>query len=184
MTRIQNIVPLASASGETTPRNRFADILNYIWPLGANMIAASRFPGDGLGDAASIATGIDTGPETLTRQEDTHDAEIGNIVNKFGANMQQRPVSYGEYVDYSQDLTSAHEAVAMAKAAHFDVPEELKHKYPTWWEVIRGAEDGSYEHDLANLTETKKRAAEKLNPPTPPGEIPPEQKGFETPKGD
>lgn len=119
---------------------------------------AERTQDDNLQDQYSQLTGLDfTGTESLTRQEFKDEADLNILLARYGV-AQVRPMEYGKDVDYSLDLQSALNALDAASAAQFDVPPELRDKYPTWRHVLNGAESGEYQQDLLNLAAKKKQA--------------------------
>lgn len=122
---------------------------------------------DTMQDHYSALTATDTGTEQITRQEFRDDADINNILNRMGVNAPQRPLKYGEEIDYTLDLQTALEALDAVKVAEFDVPPELRNRYPTWREVLNGVESGQYQHDLSDLA-AKKAAAKQGKPPGQP----------------
>lgn len=113
---------------------------------------------DDLGDVYSEMTRLDTGRETPTRQEYAHEADISNILKKYGVPMHQVPARNGE-TDWNLDLQSAIMAVDAAKNASYNVPVELISTYPTWVKLLQGIESGHYQRDLADLQERKAAAA-------------------------
>lgn len=99
------------------------------------------------------------GSPGLTRQEQKDDADINILLKKFGVENRIRADGrYGENDD-QVDLHTALAAIAAARDANYNVPPELREKYPNWQAVLAGAENGSYERDLAQLHD--KRKAEK-----------------------
>ena len=109
-------------------------------------------------DDISDANGLDTGTETTTRQEFAQEADINYILDRFGVNQQQRPVTYGE-VDYTVDLQQTLHAAEQLKRAHLNVPDELRDKYPTWESVLAAAETGEYQNDLDTVKLAREQAA-------------------------
>lgn len=126
-----------------------------------NGLPAERTQVDGMGDYYSDLTAMNTGDEpSQVRQELAHESDINFILSRFGIQTQQRVMVYGQEIDYNLDLQEALAAIASAKTASFNVPDELKTKYPTWREVLEGAENGTYERDLQTLADRDKKAAE------------------------
>lgn len=119
-----------------------------------------RMAGDGLGDIISELTGKDTGTETLVRQEFLADTQIENILRNHNIDPTLRPIQNME-VDYTMDLQQALAAIDQAKRANFQVPDELRGKYPDWRAVLNGAESGQYQVDLSNLAERKEQVAKE-----------------------
>lgn len=119
------------------------------------MIPAIRTQIDGLEDEASMETGISfEGTEAITRQEFRDEADINIILSRFGAAQQRTDGIYTD-TDYTLDLQQAFAAVEAAQKANLNVPPELRDKYPSWKEVLTGAESGEYERDLILLEEHK-----------------------------
>lgn len=141
-----------------TPRTKRSD---EDGPIG--YAAAVRSQADNLGDLYSAATGTDCGDEVLTRQEFAQEADINYILNRFGVDQQARPIQYGTTVDYNLDLQQALTALDQVKAINTTIPQELRHKYPTWRELLNATESGAYQHDLAELAARKAAAEEKAN---------------------
>lgn len=142
-------------------RNDHEPVLQEQIPAPTHAISrlAERTQDDNLQDQYSQLTGLDfTGTETLTRQEFKDEADLNILLSRYGV-AQMRPVQYGKEVDYTVDLQTAISALEAANAATFDVPEELRDKYPTWRHVLNGAESGEYHQDLLNLAEKKKADA-------------------------
>lgn len=121
---------------------------------------AIRSQADNLGDATSDAAGIDTGLDTATRQEFAEESDINNILGKYGMQQATRPLKWGETIDYTMDLQQAKTALAAVKSANFNIPEELRNKYPDWQAILNGTESGAYQHDLQELVQRKQAKAE------------------------
>lgn len=117
-----------------------------------------RQQNDGLGDLYSEMSRIDTGRETPTRQEFAHEADIRNILGKYGVPMHQEPPQAGT-TDYNLDLQAAIMAVDAAKRATYGVPTELISTFPTWVHLMKGVESGEYQAALTELNERKAQAA-------------------------
>lgn len=131
-----------------------------------------RTQNDGEQRAYSLLARIDTGPDTPTRQEFAEEADINNILMKYGA-APQRPFEGDKEIDYNLDLQQAYEALEQVSKTNFNVPAELRQKYPTWRHVLTAVETGQYEYDLKALdthrkrTEAAKKAAENAAKATP-----------------
>lgn len=119
------------------------------------MLQAIRSQADDLQDEISDATGLDTGTETLTRQEFKDEADLNILLSRFGANAMSRQPEWGGETDFTLDLQGALAAIAQAKEADLQVPPELREKYPTWRDVLNGAETGEYQTDLKMLAQVK-----------------------------
>ena len=118
-----------------------------------------RSQADTLGDDISLQTGYDTGSESLTRQEFKDEADLNILLGRFGVNQQVRQDPRFMEVDYDLDLQTAIAAVESARRANYNVPEELRTKYPDWRAVLDGAESGQYQKDLQELADRKKTQA-------------------------
>lgn len=113
-------------------------------------------------DRTSEAAGISfEGTDVLVRAEYQDDADINNILARFGVDT-MRPMQYGAEIDERVDLQSALMMVEEAKTLINAVPDKLKHKYATWQQLLIAADSGEYAHDLAEIKrieeETSKRA--------------------------
>lgn len=126
-------------------------------PRAANY--AIRTQVDGLNNYYSDLSGIDTGPDTPTRQEFKDEADINYILRNYGALPTQK-TDWGAH-DYTLDLQQAIHAMEEASAAATMVPDELKSKYPTLMHVMNGTQNGEYEKDLYALSQRKKAADER-----------------------
>jgi hypothetical protein len=121
-----------------------------------------RTQDDELQEEYSIMSGIDfTGVEEITRQEFKDDADLNILLARFGVNTPVRQMKYGEDIDYTMDLQQALSAVEAARRTEHTIPNELRHKYTNWRDILNAAETGEYQHDLANLAERKHKLAEK-----------------------
>lgn len=139
---------------------------------GAGYARSVRSQADNLGDSMSLATGLDTGTESLVRTEFAEEADIEYMLTRFGVNQQLRPVTYGQEVDYSLNLADAIELLNRVEPIKDAVPPELRAKYPNWRILVNAVNTGEYEHDLATLQKLK--AAE--SPPTAGAATPPDPK--------
>lgn len=127
------------------------------------MVPAERTQVDGLEDEYSLLTGTDTGTDTATRQEMKDESDINILLARFGVNTPIRGgLDYGAEIDYNMDLQQALGAIESARRANTAVPEELREKYPTWREVLNGAETGEYQKDLQTLATDKAIEAEQM----------------------
>ena len=118
-----------------------------------------RSQADTLGDQISAETAFDTGTESFTRQEFKDEADLNILLGRFGVNQQVRQDPRFMEIDYNLDLQSALAAVDAARRANYDVPQELRAKYPDWRTVLNGAESGEYQKDLQELADRKKTQA-------------------------
>lgn len=123
----------------------------------------NRGQNDGLqdeysADAVINYTDPDNDPETRsrTRQEFKAEADINNILKKFGVDAFNNQPILGS-MDYDTNLHEAMELLASANRLHRDLPEELRAKYPTRADIIEGLDSGQFITDLEAIN----------NPPTP-----------------
>jgi hypothetical protein len=116
---------------------------------------------DELGDEISKQNETPGGGETLTRPEFAHDAQINNLLNKFGIDTPVRTGGQPMEIDYTVDLQQAMSALHAAKHATLTIPPELRNKYPNWTAVLSGTETGTYQQDLADLTAHKQAKAKQ-----------------------
>lgn len=150
-----------------------------------NYAPAVRSQADNLGDMMSAETALDTGSESDVRPEYGPEQDINNILKRHGVDLVERPIKYGEVVDYTLDLQKAMMATEAAANAHQTIPPELRTKYPTYKEWLNGINSGQYLADLQDLTEKKKAAAEREKLPAEDTEQEPEKPAGqkkETPK--
>lgn len=82
------------------------------------------------------------GTKDTARQEFARDADVNTLLSRYGVGIPQRPIEFGE-VDWNVDLQMAFDAVREAKAAHANLPEDIRRDYPTWRELLNAMEDGS-----------------------------------------
>ncbi|QCQ85140.1 internal scaffolding protein [Blackfly microvirus SF02] len=130
------------------------------------MNPALRSQADDLGDAYSNITALTfQGEESLTRQEFAEETDINYILRRHGAS-EQRIANYGGEVDYNLDLQQALSARDAATRANIQVPEEIRHKYPDWVSVLRGADNGEYQRDLQQLADKQHAAKLKTDEAT------------------
>lgn len=104
----------------------------------------------------------------LTRQEFKADADINNILQRFGV-MGKIPV-WGTTIDYNIDLQSALNAVEQAKIAWKTMPLEVRKKYPTWQILLNEIESGKlkiHKLDPDEQPPSKKEMKEWLTGPRP-----------------
>lgn len=110
----------------------------------------------------------DPDAKLLTRQEFKADADINNILQRFGV-MGKIPV-WGTTIDYNIDLQGALNAVAEAKQAWRSMPPELKKRYPTWNILLNEIESGNLkiqQTDPDDKPPTRKEMKEWLTEPKP-----------------
>lgn len=131
-----------------------------------------RTQNDGLSDKLSIDTAISFPPEeNQTRAEFAQDADINNLLSRYGAEAllpaNTRGI-YGGHVNFDDDLTTAFEAIERAKDAHAALPADVKKLYPTWEalarEIARGDANPALGKDLAEKIKAAedKEQADKL----------------------
>lgn len=104
---------------------------------------AIRTQTDEKGDQYSERTGIDTtGERDPVRHELTNEADINQILKRFGVGFQSRTPEYGTSVNYDMNLQTALEAVDLAKVTYDDMPKALRAKYPNWLSFLSALEAG------------------------------------------
>lgn len=117
-------------------------------------IPHQRTQKDGAQDEYSFASSLDTGDEKHTRQEFKDEADLNILLARFGVSTPIRTdLQYGQEVDYNLDLQQAFAAIESARRANLATPAELRDKYPSWREVLNGAESGEYQRDLQALAD-------------------------------
>lgn len=116
----------------------------------------------------SDRTGLDCSDDKdLARQEDKADADINNILKRYGIGTgQQRQPFFGE-IDYDLDLQNARQAVRDAEHLWLKLPDPIRDKYPTWQQVLSAAESGQLKGDLDALAAEKKEEAPPAPTPVP-----------------
>lgn len=92
--------------------------------------------------ALSKAGALDcSASEDMTRQEFKDEADINKILNRFGYDTQQKTPTFGE-VNFTADLQQALDAIKQARAAHADLPPDVKKDFPTWQTLLNALERG------------------------------------------
>lgn len=102
---------------------------------------------------------MEPGGKSMARPEFRDECDINNILRRYGAGSSMQGKQRTEVIDDRLDLQTALTALAQAREANFNVPEELRHKYPTWRHVLTAAERGDYQNDLVELA--ARQTAEK-----------------------
>lgn len=121
------------------------------------MRPAIRTQADEKGDAVSLANRTPANLEQQARQEFKEETSIGFILSRYGL-VNRRPAQYGAIVDDRIDLQSAMTALDQLRGEAFDVPKELKDKYPTWRHILNASETGEYQKDLAEVAAQREAA--------------------------
>lgn len=135
------------------------------------MKAPIRTQHDELETDYSRDTGLDfDGTRDLARQEFKDDADINNILRKFGLNTPQQQPTYGTEVDYTIDLQQALSAISQARQSWKSLPANLKEKYPDWQSLLNAIEAGTLHIDLTDQANAPRPdpAAPPAEPPKPP----------------
>lgn len=91
----------------------------------------------------------------MARQDQAADADINNILRRFGATAEQRQLAFGVFDD-SIDLQTAMNSTAEAKAAYLRLAPELRDNFPTFASFLTGMETG---HVATKLEELGKKHA-------------------------
>lgn len=108
------------------------------------MQKAQRTQVDELQEAYSNEAAIDfTGTPDKARQEYKDEADINVLLGRFGVHAPQKQMVFGQEVDYNLDLQQALTAIADAKTAHRELPENLRERYPTWQSLLNALETGA-----------------------------------------
>lgn len=107
------------------------------------MHKAIRSQADDLQLTYSQLSAVDTTEwEDLARQEFKVEADINEMLKRFGVlGVQQRPLVFGD-VDYSIDLQQALFAVKEAKRVWERMPADVKAEFPTWQSLLNAANTG------------------------------------------
>lgn len=127
------------------------------------MHKAIRSQADDLQNEYSASTASDpTDWDDVARQEFKVEADVNEMLKRFGVVSNQRPIESGE-IDYTIDLQQAIAAVTEAKAVWQRMPAEIKADFPTWQALL----------NAANTGDLKLRFEEKPVLPEVPREPPP-----------
>lgn len=114
---------------------------------------------DGLEDEYSEMAAMPIDETMITRQEFKDEADLNILLGRFGVTSnQERPMQWGQEIDYNTDLQQALHAIAEARKVERTVPDELRAKYPTWRHVLTGVETGEYADDCARVRADRKKA--------------------------
>lgn len=107
---------------------------------------AVRKQSDTEQDGYSLLTGLDCSDlPDMTRQEFKDEADINNLMTRYGVTgAPQRPTVFGE-VDYDQDLQQAKQALHDAQRAWEHLPQNIKEKYRGWRSLFTAIENGTFE---------------------------------------
>lgn len=132
---------------------------------------AIRTQADDVQELASELSGLDcsqpleNGEPNVdrARQEDAKDADINEILTRFGVDTFQQKTPIFQETDFDLDLQTALAAIASAKAVHKTMPPEIKVLYPTWRSMLNAANTGDLKKDLDKLEK-------KIVPPEPTAE--------------
>lgn len=90
----------------------------------------------------SVESAISFDPTTdMTRQEHAASTDLNRLLTRFGANAPLRPPQYID-VDYDLDLAGAYHSVEVARAAHRELPADLRKEFPSWVHVLNGLAAG------------------------------------------
>lgn len=124
------------------------------------MHKATRTQNDDLGDHYTVATGTDFSEDTpenkdMARQEFKDDADINNLLKRFGVDNQQRTVTQFGDADFTIDLQQAMHSVNDAQRAYSRMNPDIKKLYPTFDRFLRGMNSGDLAKDLQRLNDEK-----------------------------
>lgn len=108
-------------------------------------------------DTRSAAAVVDfTNAKDRARQEFKDDADINNVLKRFGVNAPQRQVQYKE-IDYNLDLQTAIHARAEAEDAYKQLPENLRSRYKTVDQLLEAIRVGRLKMDMTQPDTTPAR---------------------------
>lgn len=107
-----------------------------------------RYAYDGLGDEVSDATALDTGDETPVVQSAAEDADINNIVRRFGLTGQapqfNREPFYGDFTEVP-DFQSALDRMREAERSFNDLSADVRRRFDNepakLWEYLHSEFD-------------------------------------------
>lgn len=106
------------------------------------MHKAIRSQADDLQNQYSASTASDpTDWDDVARQEFKVEADVNEMLKRFGVISNQRPIQSGE-IDYTIDLQQAIEAVNEAKRVWQRMPDDIKAEYPNWQALLNAANSG------------------------------------------
>lgn len=78
----------------------------------------------------------------MARQEFKDEADINNMLSKFGITQPRGTPTYGEWDD-TIDLQAALQSVSDARTAYWRLPQELKNKFTKMEDLLTALENGS-----------------------------------------
>lgn len=120
---------------------------------------------DNRGDYYSQATALDCnieGNKDMARQEFKEEADINNILTRFGVHDQQRTMIHFGEADYTIDLQQAMHSVHDAQRAYSRMDPEIRKLYPSFDKFLRGMSSGDLAKDLERITEERKPQVETM----------------------
>lgn len=118
-----------------------------------------RGQNDGLNDAVSEATQFHCDPDDdLTRQEYKDEANLNNLLAKFGIESSSKKPLYGEQ-DFDIDLQQALESIHDARRAYDILPDDVREKYGNWRQLLEAAEAGHLDLEPAATAAKKAKLA-------------------------
>lgn len=107
------------------------------------MRKAERKQNDDLQEEYSYSGGLAcTAEEDVTRQEFKDETDINKLLTRYGGNVPLRAATYGGTVDDNIDLQQALGAIADAKHAWRNLPENLRNRYTDWRQLLNALENG------------------------------------------
>lgn len=120
-----------------------------------------------LSRAAATNAGASESNPDRARPEYRNDTDLNFILHRFNATgeiagIDQRKPTF-TVRDYDIDLTTAFQSINEVKAAHANLPDNLKGRYKTWPDLMNALANGELELDLSEA------------PPETPAVAPPNQ---------
>lgn len=110
------------------------------------MKSAERTQYDDLQELYSEKSGLDCSQEIDTaRQEFKEEADTNKIMQRFGVNVPQKPIQFGEQFDI--ELQDALEAVRSARKAYRELPPDVRKEYPSWRTLLENLMSGKLSLD-------------------------------------
>lgn len=105
-------------------------------------------------DQNSADTAYDATGSTLTRQEYKDDADINNIVRRFGVEAHARQPLFGE-MNFDRGLQEAFAEIRQANHLWLTLPPELRDKYKSRAEMYAALDNGKFATDLEDALKSR-----------------------------
>lgn len=81
--------------------------------------------------------------EDMARQEYAQEADINYMLSRFGVTPRRGDPTYGE-TDDTVDLQNAIHSVREARAGYYNLPKEIREKFPNMESMLAAIENGSF----------------------------------------